>query len=275
MTDKLEWEGRAGRSWASEWRRTDRSFAALTERLLDAVLDRPFVRVLDIGCGAGEVSLALASRRSEAQVVGVDVSEELLAVARRRGEDAGNVAFELGDAGQWSRPGFAPDLLVSRHGVMFFPDPVAAFSHLAAIAAPDADLVFSCFRPAAENAWASGLASLLPPGMGAPPPPGQPGPFAFADPVLVGDILTRAGWRDPTFDAVDFPYVAGEGSDPVEDALSYFLVIGPAARASAQMEAAERADFVARLRAFLAERVESGRIAFAGAAWLVRARAPA
>lgn len=150
MTEKLEWEGRVGRSWAGEWRRTDRSFAALTRRLVAAAAAEPFARALDIGCGAGEVSLALAERRPDGQVVGVDVSEDLLAVARERAEGRarapGSVAFECADAAGWSRPGFAPDLLVSRHGVMFFADPVAAFAHLAAIAAPGARLAFTCFR---------------------------------------------------------------------------------------------------------------------------------
>jgi hypothetical protein len=155
---------------------------------------------------------------------------------------------------------------------MFFPEPAAAFAHLAGIAAPDARLAFTCFRDPSENAWASELAALLPSGLGAPPPPGEPGPFAFADKAYVERILTEAGWRDVTFEGVDFPYVAGAGDDPVEDALSYFLVIGPAARAAAQMDERERAAFVERLRGFLHDHLEDGRVALQAGAWLVTAR---
>ena len=274
MTDKAEWEGRVGRTWAAEWQRTDRSFAALTERLLGAATGAAIAQALDIGCGAGEVSLALARANPDAQVVGVDVSNELLAAARVRGADLPNIAFELGDAARWTRAGFAPDLLVSRHGVMFFPDPVAAFTHLARLAAAGARLAFTCFRDPTENAWASGLTALLPSGLGAPPPPGEPGPFAFADKARVKRILAEAGWRDAAFEAIDFPYVAGGGDDPVEDALSYFLAIGPAARAAAQMENGERAQFIERVRAFLHDHLEDGRVALQAGAWLVTAHAP-
>lgn len=273
MTDKAEWEGRVGRSWATEWRRTDRSLAALAARLVDTAGEAPFAKALDIGCGAGEVSLALARSRPSAKVVGIDLSAELLAVARERAGDSANLAFEQGDAARWEQPGFAPDLLVSRHGVMFFHDPTAAFAHLAHIAAPEARLAFTCFRAAAENAWATGLGALLPHGLGAPPPPGQPGPFAFADPDHVNGILRQAGWSGIAFEPVDFSYIAGAGEDPVGDALSYFLVIGPAARAAAQLAGDERTAFVARLRAFLRDNLSEGRIAFGAAAWLVRARA--
>ena len=272
MTDKAEWEGRVGRSWAGEWRRTDRSFAALTQRLLAAATEVPFARALDVGCGAGEVSLGLARSATDAEVVGIDVSEDLLQVARERGRDVANASFELADAARWCRPGFAPDLLVSRHGVMFFADPVAAFAHLASFAAPSARMAFTCFRSVDENAWARGLGELLPGGPGAPPPPGQPGPFAFADEAHVRGILDDAGWHDVSFDAVDFSYIAGEGGDAVEDALSYFLVIGPAARAAAGLDAGARAVFVERLREFLAQHLHAGEVALGAGAWLVRAR---
>lgn len=274
MTDQAEWEGRVGRTWAAEWQRTDRSFAALTERLLGAATDATFAQALDIGCGAGEVALALARANPDAQVIGVDVSDELLAAARARSADLPNLGFELDDAARWARAGFAPDLLVSRHGVMFFPDPVAAFAHLARRAAADARLVFTCFRDPSENAWASGLTALLPSGLGAPPPAGQPGPFAFADPARIDRILAEAGWRDAAFEAVDFPYVAGGGDDPVGDALSYFLAIGPAARAAAHMENGERARFIERVQAFLHDHLADGQVALQAGAWLVTARAP-
>ena len=91
MTDKTEWQGRIGQTWAAEWRRTDRSFTGLTDVLLGQASARPFRRALDIGCGAGELSLALARGHAGAEVVGIDISAELIAVARERSGDRKSV----------------------------------------------------------------------------------------------------------------------------------------------------------------------------------------
>lgn len=125
-----EWTGRTGNSWAAQWRRTDRSFAMLTERLLQRIGQHAFDAALDIGCGAGELSLAMARLHPHSRVVGVDISPQLLDVARQRaGTHHSGLTFELADAATW-RPAvtFAPELIVSRHGVMFFADPVSAFA---------------------------------------------------------------------------------------------------------------------------------------------------
>ena len=272
MTDRLEWEGRVGRKWAEEWRRTDRSFAGLTEQLLSRASAEPVRKALDIGCGAGEVSLALARGHPGAEFAGIDISAELVEVAQERGARLGNVAFEVADAAKWTRDGFEPDLLVSRHGVMFFPDPVEAFAHLAGIAASNARLVFSCFRDISENPWADSIAGFLPGGAAPATDPNAPGPFAFADRDRVDAILSQAGWREITFERCDFPYVAGTGSEPVEDALSYFLAIGPAARAAAALDGDARSDFIAKLRRYLASNVAGSIIALPAAAWIVTAR---
>jgi SAM-dependent methyltransferase len=260
MTDRRDWEGRTGRKWAEEWRRTDRSFAEITQRLLDVARRGPVTRVLDVGCGAGELSLALAREHDDAQVVGIDVSEQLVEVARERGAHLRNARFELADAATWWDPHRPPDLIVSRHGVMFFPDPMAAFAHLRSYAVPKARLLFSCFRDRRENPWASRIADLLPPGRIAPPAPGAPGPFAFADRAYVEAILEGANWRDVTFEKVDYAYVAGVGGDPVSDALTYFLAID------------ERPGFVSRLEAFLADYRDGSIVALPAAAWIVSAR---
>ena len=272
MTDRLEWEGRVGRKWAEEWRRTDRAFAGLTDRLLGRASARPIGRALDVGCGAGEVSLALARGHTGSEVIGVDVSPELVEIARERGAHLANVGFELADAATWVREGFAPDLVVSRHGVMFFPEPAAAFAHIAAISAPGARLVFSCFHDIAENPWADRIASFLPVGTAPASEPRAPGPFAFAERDYVEEILTKAGWREVAFEKVDFAYVAGSGSDAVGDALSFFLAIGPAARAAAGLGDAERADFIGKLRRYLSNNVEGSIVALPAAAWIVSAR---
>ena len=271
MTDKTDWQGRAGQSWADEWRRTDRSWGGLTEMLLRHTRDFTFANVLDVGCGAGELSLAIARGRPASAVVGVDVSPQLIDVARERGRNLGNVSFELGDAASWQpAKGFTPDLLVSRHGVMFFADPVAAFAHLAQIAAPQAGLLFSCFRGPAENEIFSGVASLLPP-PASPPDPHAPGPMAFADPERVQAILSKAGWAAVKFTPVDFAMVVGAGEDPVGDAIEYFSAIGPVALAAANMDTAEREAFHERLHSYVAGRNVDGIIAFAAAAWIVTA----
>lgn len=275
MTDKNDWQGRVGASWAAEWERTDRSFGALTDRLLGAASAGKFTSALDIGCGAGELALALARGHHGAAVTGIDISARLLDVAQKRGNQLANLKFHLADASIWSPAEYSPDLLVSRHGVMFFDDPAAAFANLANIAAANARLVFSCFRGPAENEWARQIVALLPDGTVQPSDPIAPGPFAFADPDRVTQILTESGWRDVAFEEVDYPYVAGAGRYAVDDSISYLLAIGPAARIAAGLDEAARDHFIGRLRRYLTASEQDGIVALHAAAWIVTATAPA
>ncbi|PZU61272.1 MAG: methyltransferase [Sphingobium sp.] len=283
--DQADWVANVGDAWAREWRRTDRSFAPLTDLLLDRAVmlvtepghaDGGARIVLDIGCGAGSTSLTLAGRLPGAQVTGVDISPALVAVAQGRSDGASNCRFVCADVAGWADPASRPDLLISRHGVMFFDDPIAAFSHLRAVSAPDARLLFSCFRSPAENEWATGIAGLLPAeAVPARLAPGAAGPFAFAEPAHVQSLLTAAGWRDIAHEAVDFAYVVGAGDNPVADALSFFSVIGPAASAIRSLEGETHAAFLERLRGWVEANLKDGVVAFRAAAWLWTARAGA
>lgn len=271
MTRIMDWEGDTGATWAEEWERTDRSFGGLTERLLQRSREFSFGKVLDIGCGAGELSLALARGRPECRVVGVDISAQLVAAARQRGGHLPNVDFVVGDAATWM-PGaeFVPDLLVSRHGVMFFDEPVAAFRHLREVSAPRAGFMFSCFRGPEVNEIFTGIGKLLPPRV-TPPDPRAVAPMAFADPEHVRGLLTSAGWSGVEFESFDFAAVVGIGPDPLEDAVGYFLSIGPAAESIATAPAAERLAFEDRLHEFLAKRLQGGIVALGAGAWIVTA----
>lgn len=272
MTDANEWRGRTGGSWAAHWRRTDRSFGPLTEHLLKRTREFAFTSALDVGCGAGELSLALGRGRPHVQVAGIDISPPLIEVARGRGAHLRNVAFEVADAALWQpAEGFAPELLLSRHGVMFFDEPAAAFAHLAEIAALGAGLLFSCFRERAENPFFTEAARLLP-DEEQPPAPGAPGPFAFADRAHVEGILEQAGWRGLAFEPFDFAMIAGAGEDPVADAVEYFTAIGPAARAASELAPAARERFLDRLRALAAANAHQGIVSLRAAAWIVTAR---
>ncbi|HQV03675.1 MULTISPECIES: class I SAM-dependent methyltransferase [unclassified Novosphingobium] len=271
MTTGSDWQDAVGRTWAENYRLTDRAFAGLTERLLARIGGCEGQGVLDIGCGAGELSLAVARGNHSAEVVGVDVSSDLVEAARQRAAGHTNVRFELADAGSW-RPGpFRPDKLISRHGVMFFDAPRAAFAHLRQIASPGAELVFSCFRSPKLNAWASELASLLElPGNADPT---APGPFAFADEAHVRSVLGDAGWQDIAMAETDFAYVAGVGEDPVADAVNLFTRIGPAAPALRALDGDARERALGWIRDWLEQHRSGNLVALGAAAWIVTAKA--
>ena len=278
MTGGSEWQGRVGRAWADEWRRTDRSFAALNPHLLGAIAAQPGTRLVDIGCGAGTLSIALAQARPDAQVTGIDISADLIAMASERAAQLGTprVRFRHGDAGEWANPqgpdsGGLADLLVSRHGVMFFADPPRVFRHLAAQCAPGARLVFSCFRDRAANGWADLFDAVLPPAPAAAAPEGAfpAGPFAFADPDHARRCL--AGWADITFTPVDFRYVAGAGDDPVADAIGFFTRIGPAAARLAALAGNDLHAAPDAMAEVLTPHCHDGVVSLPAAAWVVTA----
>ncbi len=221
--DAAGWAGSNGDVWALEWRRTDRSFADLSRHLDRAIRDAMedgAVAVADVGCGAGGTSLAAAGANARAQVTGIDISPALVAVARARGAAVPNCAFvaaPVEDAIDDSGPF---DLIMSRHGVMFFDDPVATFARLRSATRPGGRLIFSCFRSAALNLWAKELMAAV----GEAPPPGdgyRPGPFAFAEEDFVRRMLADAGWRDLGALPVDFAYRAGSGEDAIADAVTF------------------------------------------------------
>ncbi|OYX66265.1 MAG: hypothetical protein B7Y88_05080 [Sphingomonadales bacterium 32-64-17] len=272
ILDKIAWQGSQGASWAENWRRTDRSFGILTEDLLTRLRGLEFREVLDVGCGAGELSLAIARNRPGVHVRGIDISPQLVDAAQARGERFTNVAFACSDASSW-RPDdpFVPDQLVSRHGVMFFDDPVAAFSNLASVAAPGARLLFSCFRAPSLNPFMSEVVRLLPPPTPSPEPR-APGPFAFSDASYVEQILSAAGWTDITFSPVDFPMIVGAGEDPVADARDYYCTIGPASRGLEQLDDDEREAFLAKLDALSERNCREGIVSLPAAAWVVTAK---
>jgi SAM-dependent methyltransferase len=275
MTDASEWTGPVGDKWAAQWRRTDRSFAGLALHLDAAILAAaPDAGcAVDIGCGAGATSIALAAARPRLAVTGVDLSPALVATARARAAGLSNLDFEAGGV-ERALPSLAPvDLLFSRHGVMFFDDPVAGFTLLREASAPGAALVFSCFRSPAENPWAGEVAGAI---MGSSPPRPSgyaPGPFAFADPVFVGDVLAAAGWSSDVPTAIDFTYRAGGGTDPIGDALDFLQHIGPAAPLLRAAALDEREKMLTRLRAVLENRATADAVDFPASAWLWSAHA--
>ncbi|QKS00669.1 class I SAM-dependent methyltransferase [Sphingomonas sp. CL5.1] len=284
MTEAIEWRGRVGNVWADEWRLTDMSFAALAKPLDAAVAAAAPERgqALDIGCGAGITTFALAGARPHLDILGVDLSERLVAVAAERGEGREHVAFRAADVTRFTdEPGQAGrfDFAFSRHGVMFFADPVAGFRSIRRLLRPGAALVFSCFADLARNPWVTRITGIAADEESANASPTQagaayaPGPFAFADPALVGDVLSQAGFIPGAPRLVDYAYRAGEGPDAAAQALHFFQRIGPAARMLATIEPDARPAILRRLAALLADHMRDGVVEFPAAAWIWTARA--
>ena len=267
------WNGPSGEKWVRNQAVMDASLADATAALLPLADIRPGERVLDIGCGSGELSLLAADAvGASGLVTGADVSRPLLALARQRAAERANVRFLEADAATHA---FAPeyDLLVSRFGVMFFDDPVVAFANLRRAAVPGGRLAFVCWRSVAENEYAAMPFAVAQPQMPPLPPadPNAPGPFALSDPDRLRGILAEAG-----FCAIDIAPLDGVmrmGATP-EAAGIQATSLGPTARALAKMDEDVRARVVAAVTdAFRAWPKTDGVITCRIACWLVRATA--
>lgn len=267
MTGAADWQGRVGATWSAEWRRTDRAFAGIGASLVDAAAAlRPDAQqVLDVGCGAGATSLVLAERLADAQLLGLDISPDLVDVARDRASGQSRCRFAVGDAADWADSTRTPDLIVSRHGVMFFADPTAAFTHLRQCASDGAGLAFTCFRSRDDNSWTSDFLDLLdnPP----PPPLWVPGPYAFADADAVAMMLAEAGWRDAVMIPLDVDFVTGSGTDPVADAVAFHSRIGSTASALAAADAIERQRLLEGIAQIAEAHLVDGEVRFGAAIW--------
>lgn len=266
------WNDAAGRAWAELQDALDRQLEPLGEDAMAALAPKPGERILDIGCGAGQTTLALGGRVGRAgKVLGVDVSRPMLAIARSRAADAPQVKFQEDDAQTARFDAAAFDGVFSRFGVMFFADPVAAFSNIRGALKAGGRLAFICWRAAAENPWLTpptgpALADLPPP---ARPEPGAPGPFGFADPERVQGILAGAGFKDIAIARHDVK-IGGNG---LEDTVRLSLSIGPLG--AHLREHPEKRDAVAaELRKAFAPRLLDGKVSQDGATWIVTARNP-
>ena len=277
MAEVFEWAGRMGREWVRNQDALDRQLAPAGEAGLRALAPRPGERLLDLGCGAGATTAELARAVGpEGAVTAVDVSPDLLAVARAR-PGCERVTFVEADAARWVAPEAAFDALFSRFGCMFFEEPVAAFANLGRAMRPGGRAVLVAWREMALNPWAAIPASvgaeLL--GPAEPPAPGTPGPFAWAAPETFGTILAGAGFTgvEGKEERIELTVGAGDEADPTRRAAALLTRIGPLARRLRDQPDEMRAEAVARLGPLLAPFVRDGQVRMPGAIWLIRARA--
>ncbi|WP_321811240.1 MULTISPECIES: class I SAM-dependent methyltransferase [unclassified Burkholderia] len=267
------WNGPSGLAWVDEQRSLDRMFEPFETLLADAAAAASARSVLDVGCGTGAVTLAIARRLgTHAHCTGVDISARMIAAARARAERAGlGAGFVHADA---QTHAFAPgrfDLIVSRFGVMFFDDPVRAFANLRQAARANAQLRFVAWRGAADNPFmttAERVAATLLPDLPARQP-GAPGQFAFGDRQRIASVLSDSGWADIAIEPIDQACALPEAA--LND---YIARLGPVGLALQDADDATRRRVVETVRAAFEPYVQGADVRFDAACWLVTARAP-
>ncbi|MCS3449724.1 MULTISPECIES: class I SAM-dependent methyltransferase [Bradyrhizobium] len=269
------WNGPGGQRWATRQAAQDIVLQPVLDLLVDRAAPKAGERVVDVGCGSGASSFALAAKVAPAgHVLGVDVSEPMLTRARQSAPQGLPVEFALADATVYPFVSESFDLLASRFGVMFFADPVVSFANLHKAMKPTGRLAFACWQEPRENPFfMTPLAAVYKHVPKLPPlGPEDPGPFAFASEARVKRILGEAGFSGIAMEPcrIVLDVATGRGIDA---AIQGALEIGPASRALEGHPDEVRATAIASMREALAPFVKGDAVLLPGAIWIVTARA--
>lgn len=264
------WNGPAGRAWVAQQELLDRVLEPFQHLLVEAARALSPRRVLDVGCGAGSTTLAVARLLgAKGQCVGADISQPLIEAARARAEREGTPAgFIRADvqSHRFEPAGF--DLIISRFGVMFFDNPVLAFANLRRAASSDGRLRLIAWRSAAENPFmttAERAAAPLLPNLPARKPQG-PGQFAFGDRQRVASILEESGWGD-----IDIQPVDVECTLPETELVGYFSQLGPVGLMLQDADERTSTQVIQTVRAAFDPFVRGTEVRFAAACWMIGA----
>lgn len=271
-SERDRWNGPAGQAWVDARPIMDALFAGLQARLVRTAVERGARDVLDVGCGTGTTTMAIAEALpAGGTVTGADISATMLADATARAAAAGSRArFVVADAQTHPFETGAFDLVVSRFGVMFFDDPVAAFTNLHRATRAGGSCLLLAWRPPTDNAFMTAAERAAAPLLPDLPPrkTSGPGQFAFGDAAYVRDVLTRAGWHDvaiaPLDEACAFPAALLD---------RYVTGVGPVGLALRDADDDTRARVLAAAREALAPYVHGDEVRFTAACWQITARA--
>ncbi|MDI1480141.1 class I SAM-dependent methyltransferase [Polyangium sp. y55x31] len=267
------WNGLAGRAWVEAQELLDQMFEPFADLLVEAVSARSAGQVLDVGCGTGGTTLAVARvLGANGRCVGIDISDPMIAAARARAERENVPASFIRENAQIHA--FEPasfDMIISRFGVMFFDDPVRAFTNLRRAAKDDAELRFIAWRSAAENPFmttAERAAAPLLPNLPARRPD-APGQFAFADRRRVHNILEESGWAEIDIQPIDVACAL-----PEKELIRYLTRLGPVGMILQQADDRTRTEVIKTVRAAFEPYVHGALVRYTAACWMVGARAP-
>ena len=265
------WNDTAGRAWVETQETLDAVLAPFEDLLVKAVAQSKPKRVLDVGCGTGSTTLAIARQLGpKGAAVGVDISEPMIALAKQRAErESAPPRFVCADAQTYAFDDESFDMVVSRFGVMFFDDSVRAFANLRRAAAPKADLKAIVWRSAADNPFMTTAERAAAPFLPQMPPrkTDEPGQFAFADRSRVHSILDNAGWAEIDIQPLDVTCTL-----PERELETYFTRLGPLGRVLPELDERTRSKILGAVRAAFDPYVHGTEVRFTAACWMIRAR---
>ena len=268
------WNGPAGEHWTERQPAQDILLAPVSQALIDRAAAKAGERILDVGCGCGATSIALAERVAPAGfVLGVDISVPMLSRARQLAPKNLPLDFVLADATVYPFDPASFDLLVSRFGVMFFAEPAVSFANLRTALRPSGRVAFACWREPRENPWM--MAPLQAVYQHVPKLPQQgpedPGPFAFASEERVNRILSEAGFSAIAMEPcnLSLDIAIGRGLDA---AVQTALQIGPASRALDGHPEDVRDAAIRSIRETLTPFLRGDSVPLPASIWIVTAR---
>jgi SAM-dependent methyltransferase len=268
------WNEVSGPKWVRLQEELDEQLKPLEDALLAQVDLRAGHSVLDVGCGCGATSLALADRvGTSGAVTGIDVSQPMIAHGESHVGERSNINFVMGDAQVWTLPTASYDHIVSRFGVMFFGDPVAAFTNLRAHLKPGGRFSFICWRAFADNPWMTVPVEAA--GQHVPMPldgdPYAPGPAALADAERTERLLREAGFTEVRIAPNDQDLHIGPGGT-LDASVDFAMKMGPVPRMIADADEETIAKVRAAIReALMAHDGEDG-VRLRSATWIVQAK---
>lgn len=268
------WNGAGGARWSEQQASQDILLAPVLEVLINRAGAKPGNRILDVGCGCGATTIALARLVAPGSVLGIDVSAPMLARARQRAPEHLPLEFVLADATVYPFDPQSFDLLVSRFGVMFFAEPAVSFANLRRALRQDGRVAFACWREPTHNPW-----MILPlqaayrhvprlPENG----PEDPGPFAFALEPRVREVLGKAGFSGIKLEPHDLMLDIAVGRG-LERAVEGALQIGPASRALQDSPPEVRDAARSSIRDVLAPYARGQSVPIGASIWMVTAHA--
>lgn len=265
------WNGPEGANWAEASPAGDHEDDAdLIAPLLDAVELEAGDRVLDIGCGTGASTRIAARIVTAGHATGIDLSAAMLELARKAAaaRGIGNIDFEVGDAQVHPFPAGSYDVAISHFGIMFFDDPVAAFTNIARGLRAGGRIAFVCPQAMERCDWyRAPLAAVL----GREPTPAtEPSKmFSLAEPDEVLAVLTRSGFGE--IEMRPLPALLSFGPDAAT-AARFYVGSGPVRAILERHDGITEGDARTRLEAAMESFASVGGVRVPGLHWLVTAR---